>query len=234
MSYYNGPRIVTDGLVLYLNAGSKRSYPEAGATWADLSSSKLSATLVGSYSFVDGAISFTSNGYARVLHNSIYKPTAAITFGAWAYKSDWTSTTDSRIISTTENGGWHMGLNQGSFIPSGNTGLLAHLGGTYRSTYVASSTLLVGWNYLIGTFDGQYLRFYLNGVNVSTYDNTSTTTVTYAVDNAMQIGAEAGPATTPGGQYFNNPISMVKIYNRALSAEEVLQNYNAIKKRYGH
>ena len=74
---------------------------------------------------------------------------------------------------------------------------------------------------------------YLDAVNVDTFDIGSTVTMSYVVNNSLILGAEAGNGAIPDpGSYFNGRIALTQIYNRALSASEIEQNYNAQKSRF--
>ena len=76
---------------------------------------------------------------------------------------------------------------------------------------------------MVGVYDGTNASMYINGVLVS--GPTAKTWNTTA--NNAQIGRQ-----TNGAQYWNGNIAQVQIYNKALTALEVKQNYNALKGRY--
>ena len=233
-NYFGGP-IVTDGLVFNVDASNLVSY-ENGSTSTYSLTGSFTGTLINGTGYLSnngGTWDFDGvNDYIGIPYSSTLAPTSAITFEAWAWKSNWVDSVNQRILSKTQSGGYHIGMNEGSFIPTGNIGILCYYGGGYRSTYVAQSTVPSGWNHFVGTCDGRYLRFYINGVNVSTYDLGSTGTIYYAVNNSLLIGAEVGSGTGADGSYFNGKIANTRIYNRALTAEEVGQNYNAQKQKF--
>jgi hypothetical protein len=102
--------------------------------------------------------------------------------------------------------------------------LIAWNGGGSQTT-IGTSIVNVGtWSHVVVTYDGTNIRFYNNAVL------TDTNAKSFSIANftAMQIGAN-----TYDNVYFNGRISNAKIYNRTLSAQEVLQNYNAQKSRFG-
>jgi hypothetical protein len=76
----------------------------------------------------------------------------------------------------------------------------------------------------VGTYDGTTLSLYRNGSLVGT--PTASTGNISNTSKTLTVGVR-------GGQYFGGRISNVKIYNVALSASQVLQNYNALKHRFG-
>ena len=91
------------------------------------------------------------------------------------------------------------------------------------------STLSVNkWSHLVATFDGYNMILYLNGTVLGTSGTTGSITNTTAVTNIGMLGPT--PATTLN---FTGRISATRIYNKALTATEVQQNFNAIRGRYG-
>ena len=238
MAQEYGPNIVTDGLVLCLDAADKNSYPGSGTTWYDLSGNGNDGTLTNGPTFSSdkgGTIVFDgANDYVSMPHSATLKPTVHITVSAWVYSSDWSSTTAQRFVSNTESAGMQLSWNEGSYVPSGHIGFLINLTTVaYKSAYFAVSTLGAGWHYIVGTYDGRYVKFYFDGNLVDTEDAGATYTIHQHSSNSTFIGAEAATGATPSGQYFYGRIAGVKIYNRALSAKEISQNFNAQRSRFG-
>lgn len=96
--------------------------------------------------------------------------------------------------------------------------------GTGYSTIISSVISLNSWHYIVGTYDGYNVSLYRNGEFVSSAASTGSITNTTATVN---IGVLSGT------QYFNGRISATRIYNVALTATEIHQNFNAIRGRYG-
>ena len=82
------------------------------------------------------------------------------------------------------------------------------------------------WNNVVATFDGTIKRIYVNGVLAAT-STTLSGTVTQNTTGAAFIGIYGG-----GGYPFNGRIAQTQIYNRALSAQEIQQNFNATRSRF--
>jgi hypothetical protein len=78
------------------------------------------------------------------------------------------------------------------------------------------------WTNFTGTYDGSRLTLYINGILYST-----------ALFDLSPIRVRTGNVTIGGTRYLDGKVSNVVIYNRALSAEEIMQNYNALKGRFG-
>jgi len=236
----HSPSIVTNGLVLCLDAGNRKSYPGSEMTWTDLSGRDNTATLNGgpTYNSGDGGyIDFAGdNDYALIPYTSTLAPTSQITFEAVAYLSDWNTTRKQRIISKTQVGGWQIGINEDT-ITAGFVGGIVYLGGAYRQAKVGRSTISPGWHYLSFTCDGRYFKMYIDGVNVSTYDHGSIASISYSVNNSMMIGAEPGNGNDvlfpSGSTYLLGRVSVVRVYNKGLTEAEVQQNFNALRGRFG-
>lgn len=219
MAVYGGPDIVTDGLVLHLDAGNSKSYPGSGNTWFDLSSNNNNGVISGSIYSSDnnGSFNFDGNDKITSTNNSSLQITIG-TIGAW-FKATNTNTGVHGIIA--KQSAW------GLFV-WGNT-LRAYSWGSPAA--VRSTTKVVGdniWHYAAMTFaetmgnPSNNATIYLDGINVLT------TTIKHSAHNVtVQIG-EANAS-----QFFRGNIAQASVYNRVLSSTEILQNYNALKGRFG-
>ena len=162
------------------------------------------------------------NDYVRVPHNVNLKPTDELTVSAWAYKEDWSVGSVGRIVSVTETGGYTITT---KYSTNEKIGVAIYINGVYQWIHY-EGVVSAGWNHIISTFDGRYIKLYLNGILVSTTDTGSYNPIQYSNDNSLIIGAEAGPADVPAGDYFNGSIDEVRIYNRVLSEGEINASYN--------
>lgn len=227
--------IVTNGLVMYLDAANTKSYPGSGNTWFDMSGNGFSGTLVNGPTFNSsngGSIVFDgSNDYTSVPYTTLLTPNVA-SIATWVSAS-WSSLSGQRcIVSKTQTGGYQLSVNEPTFYPSG-IGIIYYLGGAYRSASISTSTVSTGWHYIVSTFDGRYIKLYLDGIERSSYDYGSQTTIIYNNNNHLLVGAEPGSGTGVDGAFFPGKIASTSVYNRGLTAQEVLQNYNATKVRFG-
>ena len=106
-----------------------------------------------------------------------------------------------------------------------------YAGGSYRIPEMSTSAIS-GWMNFTATYDNRYAKLYYNGVLQNTVDSGATNNISYVANNIL-IGAEAGGGSArESGYEWTGNIAQVSIYNRALSASEVLQNYNANKGRF--
>lgn len=209
MSLNHSPSIVTDGLVLCLDAANKRSYPGTGTTWTDLKGGNngtlnngptFDAGNGGSFLF-DGSDDYVDCGIPSI-------STGKLTISAWVK----INTTKLQHVLDSSSNSWHLAIldtNRPYFYNG--------------STYGAEAQVLSNstW-YMITGVQGTTLDMYINGVlsqSVASNINVST--------NTLHIGRWQS-----GGRNFDGDIASIQIYNRALTAQEILQNYEATVGRY--
>jgi hypothetical protein len=217
--------IVTNGLVLALDAGKILSYPKSGTTWTDLSGNGNTGTLTNAptYSSANlGSISFDGSDDHVIIPENSALNTQTPTVEVWV-----------KTNATTQNGFWfekgqvntqYSLFQEGAVIQwRQNFGSINNLS-TTTATYMNTSN----WYQVVGTYTSGSRKLYINGTLV----NSDTQTGTIATNaNGMSIGAYGGFNGTRA-YYYNGSLSICRVYNRELSAQEVLQNYDAIKSRY--
>ena len=212
MSYTNGPKIVTDGLVLCLDAGNNKSYPSSGTSWSDLSGNNNNGTLTNGPTFTGsfgGSIVFDgSNDYAtNVYSQPAYQSTTSFTWNVWVKP---TSAATGTIIGN--RGGGSLDFTK-----------LQNQGYEYYPLTLSYAMTLNVWQNACVVKNQSSFYYYINGILV----NSGTSSVTRGA-NPLYLGGDPGAS-----EYAPNSIASVQIYNRPLSASEVLQNYNATKGRFG-
>jgi hypothetical protein len=225
MGFYRGPQIVTSGLVLHLDAANPKSYTTTGTTWSDLSGNRNNGTLTNGPSFSSanmGSIGFDGvNDYVSIPSStSLTIEGTGLTLGAWINynltQEDWKGVIYKASGNST---GFQLFIDSSERIAFGiitTTGFARPNSGVYLSPNT--------WHYIVGTYDGVNMRIYEDTILRTTFAKTGT--IVNANVN-LDIGRSFSTEEMPGN------ISQVQIYNRALSATEVLQNFNAIKSRYG-
>lgn len=231
MSGKTGPDIIESGLVLCLDAANKNSYRGSGTTWTDLSGNGNNGTLTNGPTFsagnqgsivFDGTndyISFGNNGSTTAFDFG----TSNITFAFWIYPTNWADGTSRGIITKKANdasGGWVI-YNDGGYA----TKINARIG--LQNNFPSSTSVTTNiWQNWTLTRNSTTLSWYYNGV----FDTSATQTVYNVSDTSVEL--QIARSQTWNG-YFVGNISNLLFYNRALSATEVLQNYNATKSRFG-
>jgi len=228
---YN-PRITTSGLVLCLDAGNRRSYPGSGTTWTDLSGNGNNGTLTNGPTFSStegGSIVFDSvNDYALVTSSaSIPTGASARTLSIWFYtnSTSWADYVNSLFYYGSGNTGQSFGIDMNPY-PAIE---FFTWGGAGRDLIFNTTFAQVGWKNLTITYGGSTTcLIYENAVLTQTF-NMSVSLNTTSSD--VYIGA-VNPSVLAGA-YYDGRISSVSLYNRALSATEITQNFNATRGRYG-
>jgi hypothetical protein len=221
-------RVITDGLVLDLDASNRYSYPGTGTSWTDLSGNGNNGTLIGEPSFNSGnggSIVFDgSNDRVNLGTTSILKFTNNFTINIW-FKFN-TLLGFQAIISNNENGGYGIIANPGN----SRLETFYWVNGYKRSGDSMTNYNTSSWFNVSVSFNGNNIIFYRNGnliENVSAIGTVSTT------NEPLTIGANPIGNGASFSDFFNGRIAIIQLYNRALSAAEVLQNYNATKGRFG-
>ena len=216
---------ITDGgneTVLALDAGNPLSYPGTGTTWTDLSGNNNNGTLVNGPTFDSangGSILFDGvNQYVQLLATPSSLVTRNVTISSW--------------FNTSNNAQQMIIGNGGSsrfYIETFNRvgTLVAHWGIGSQENSLTSNAIITtnSWVNYSMTYDGNIAIGYLNGLIT---DITTIGVQTYT-NNALRIGSFSVGLPL----YFKGNIPQVTIHNRALSATEVLANFDATKGRYG-
>lgn len=210
MSYSNGPRIITDGLVLYWDASNSKSYVNGSSIMYDLSNNSNNGTVTNVTFSAEfgGVINTLVSNTSLIVSNLNLLSSKYTVIGAARYNG----ATRGRIITASNNwllGHWTNGTQ--SYYP----------GGTVKLDSTGNDT---NWRIYAGTGDPtpggtDYYEFYINGA--------------FIIGNN---GGSQGPQNIRIGQLFNEnsngQFSFLQVYNRILSASEILQNYNALKGRF--
>ena len=226
---YYSPRIVTNGLVLALDAADKLSYPGSGTTWRDLSGNNNTTTLTNGPTFnranMGGIVFDGVDDYVN-----FYAPNLSGT----AVIEMWTKLTISA-------GSYGMLFGWANYDVYYNGGLMGYNTFNANDVYgingatVTSLQLLNNWKHYIFEMrsDVAYTnnKIYVNGVSQTLSQQASS-------ENAgnRNFNSGLGAIGTARGSAFYTPMTcgIFKVYNRALTATEILQNYNATKSRYGY
>ena len=237
MGLAHSPRIVTDGIALALDAGNTKSYPGSGTAWTDLIESNNGTLTNGpTYSSDDGgSIVFDgTNDYVQLSASSdLNFGTGNFTFEGWFNKGATTANLallcSNKYYINGNNGNWILRISSATQIA------LATFDGIVNQEYseFSASTSLNTWHHFALVREGtgtNETKFYLDGVLKGSM--TVSKSLTDAGTNGLTICDEH--STGPGNAPFNGKVSNIKIYKgKGFTASEVLQNYNALKGRYG-
>jgi len=176
-----------------------------------------------------------TNNYVSVLDKASLKPANAITVSTWAFRSNWNVTTRYCLVSKTQGGAYQIGMSDTGQYGDGYLGWMAYLTSAagYRYARYPLSSVSTGWHNFSGTFDGRYLRLYIDAVLVDTFDNGSNTTIFYGDTNHLVIGAEPDSGTGVSSAYFDGNIGQTIVYSSALSQNSISNNFQAARGIYG-
>lgn len=231
MGKHHSPKIVTDGLVLYLDAGNKRSYPGTGTTWIDLSGQGSNGTLVNGITFDStngGSLVFNgTNHYVNIPWNINFPAGAQPRTLCCLFKGN--NKFPANLLGIGDN----SGTGRRTAMHYNN---LTVLGVETQGTGISVGNLepiANRWIYYCFTFpDGatrvDQIKLYVNGV-FPPGQGGSTATVNTAASQCV-IGTIPGAI---GHDHFLGRVSIAQMYNRELSLEEIQQNFNALRGRYG-
>jgi hypothetical protein len=230
MSYNTGAKVVTSGLVLCLDAGNSKSIVSGSSTWFDLSRNGNNGTLT------NGAFFSGSNG-GIVSFDGTNDYVAGPTFtglgssnrtaDVWFQVRSLSAPSTAERILTLVTDDTSTDTPALTFAYSNTvSSLSAGFGGSPYNGYVSNfSFTLSTWINLVATITGNNIVVYKDNILIG------------SATNSGAVGANPilylGRYNNFYSQYADIIISNIKIYNRALSVEEVRQNYNATKKRFG-
>ena len=232
MGHYHNPQIITDGLIFALDAANTRCYSGSGFTVNNIVGGS-GGTLVGtSYSSVNSG-TFVFDGvddYINIPYPAGLYTGSPITLCLWA---KWTTVgTDTTTIQVLVDNNYQTSPGSIGFEIQDRPDLGKVLewgaqpgAGITRCT----STFQVGdgtWRHITGTNDGATSILYVDGVQ-------SGLARTAAGIGSSQPNINIGRWDFGNNRNMNGNISGLMIYNRALSAQEVLKHYNSTKSRYG-
>jgi hypothetical protein len=230
---FYGPKIITNGLVLYLDAANRNSYPGTGTTWTDLSGNNNNGTLTNGPTFSSangGHIVFDgTNDYLSLNSALNFSTSTGFTICMFLQKvNNQSGTTWNYFYSnnspTIEIGGY--GQTGTSFVFKDNT---------VANTEIGSQDIVSSWSYISFGTNASTRTSYIYTLNptvgtVLTTSVGSVSNLTLGFERFFTTGPSGGPA---GTTYFRSKCATIQAYNRVLTSTEVLQNYNATKSRFG-
>jgi hypothetical protein len=237
IAYYGG--IVTNGLVLALDAAKRDSYPGTGTTWNDISGNRNNGTLTNGPTFNSGnggSIVFDGVDDYVNFGDVLDLGTNSLTVNQWVILSSVSSQTFlSKALAGAQNyrystnisgpsnnrlGVFIQGNGGGDIVPYGSTILTVNT--WFMATFVfnRSSSISIYYNGIQESLTGS--------ATISQWNNLD-----FQSNNPFRIGCYTASNNTTPVSFTNGRIGITQVYFRALSAAEITQNYNATKGRYG-
>lgn len=229
---YN-PKIIINGLILNLDAANRKSYPTTGTDWTDLTKNKYNFTLYNAPTY-----SSSNNGILTFAKASLQYADYITTF---SNLSTWTAEVWVKFTTVPVSGTEFPALITGLFdlstkvnftlgvvgVPADGLIRAGFFNGSWRNTGGHQPVLGIWYQY-VGTYDGSNIVLYVNGQSFSSTAYTGTP----QSGGGIRI-ARRWDSTLSSVNLIDGSIPIARLYNRALTASEVLQNYNATKGRFG-
>lgn len=237
----NIPPIISDSsLILHLDAGDTNSYPGSGLIWNDISGNGFQATMTSGMasnyvqasaplgypnrlgSYFDLGIE-NSARYAEIPYNATLRPTQGITMEVFAYENFWTSGFGSYVVLPSGQFFGYDGASSFRFV----------VNSTFTNAGFPFIDQLNKWFHLVGTYDRSRIRTYLNTVEGAS--TALTTPISYGGTFSSWINGtnNGSPGSAPVQNFIRGWVAVIRIYNRALTAAEIKNNYDAQKIRFG-
>jgi len=233
---FSEPTIITDGLLLHLDAGDSNSYPGSGSTWFDISGNNHNATLVNgpTYSTTNGGLlNFNGSSQRGVINSTELGNIGASnhTISAWVNND---IVTEEDFIGTNGTSDGHILL----MIFGGTSA-----GGSFRGHVWGSSGAAVpdspnfattgNWHYLTQrvNWTTRFIEIFEEGQLVQSASMSSIGSPVNTNSGKFIIGHRTD--TNNDSSHFDGKIAEVQVYNRALSTTEIQENYNVTKSRFG-
>jgi hypothetical protein len=219
-----GPNVSESGLVLCLDAADKNSYPGTGTTWTDLSGNNYNGTLTNGATFngnSSGVIVFDGTD-DHINCGNVLANLTNLSLECFLKFGTQTTSYNGIISKTLDNtNGWE--IRTAGYTSTTTTAQFRYVGDNGSPDFGALTNGV--WYHLVatGTLGSQLV--YKNG---SVYNSGTYAGSPSANSNSLVLGKLAY-----SGLYANMTLGYAKIYNRVLTASEVLQNYNATKSRFG-
>lgn len=228
MGFYRGPNIVKNGLVLWLDAANPRSYPRSGTVWNDMSGNNNTGTLTNGPTFSNanyGSIVFDGVDDYTLFGSILNFTSEPFSFSYWVNFNTLTTNLVNQGPVVLFKGSFQSRGYYSQISTDGNIIFVTNQIGAYQTTTASPGTIIPGnWYNISYTRTVSSVRIYVNGVDVvseaATHINPATSTDSFRL------------AVYQFDIYARMNLSSFMTYNKALSAQEVKQNYDALKGRY--
>lgn len=221
--------VVTQGLLIHLDAGNLSSYPGSGSTWTDLSSNGHHGTIQNGAVYVSSSpqnldfdgnndyVNFTSGG--QILTSSATE----ISCFLWLYP-----VSDGVVFSVLGGSSLSSSYHHSSIEINSSGQVSMALWHNSLNSKVVSQVTLNTWNNIGFTHDGTTFTGYVNGSAVGN------NTYAWAKPSNIYFALMAGDSTNMGtGSYGDGNLSVFLAYDRALTATEVASNFNSTRSKFG-
>lgn len=225
--------VVSNGIQFYLDAGHNGSYPGSGNKWFDISGNGKVATLYNSptYSNTNGGIITFANTlcqYAETTTNLGDMP--KWTVETWANLNTVLGNGVNAFVTNVYGGAGVINYSLGACNPSNSNSTAGiYIDSAWRLPTTGQALSTGIWYHLVGTYDGNTIRFYVNAQLNDTVSYSST----ISSGGNTRIARRWDASDVDPANFIDGVIPIVRIYNRDFTQAEVAQNFNQSRGRYG-
>ena len=227
---YNS-NIVRDGLVLHLDAANPKSYPGTGTTWYDLSGNGNDGSLVNGVEYnsnnLGNLILDGTNDY--IINTSVTSESLGITTSQEATLECWMNIN----IQNRWTGVFGLMISYGNSVdigwdinPTNNVRIWKNTSGAQLTSFNLNDVSGTWCQFVYTTNNTEGSKFFINGKLMQSYSTHSSITIPYTPGRYFMFGDH-------WDRPVNGNVSDIQIYNRALTEEEIQQNFEALRGRYG-
>lgn len=236
MAFIHSPKIITDGLILALDAANSKSYVSGSTTWNNLVNSTISGSLVNGPTFntgsggnivFDGVDDYVDTPYITPISTSDF------TFATWLKftTSQLSSVITKRVGAPTyEQLSIYIAGDANANTPGTKVVVNDVKSIPLNRVLISTNSYNDGlWHYIVATRTSTSTNLYIDGSFIT---SASSSIIDLSTSSKLFIG-RGGDNQTVIGNAYNGSIGITQLYNKLLSPQEVLQNYNATKGRFG-
>tara|TARA_B100001059_G_scaffold20552_1_gene16679 strand:- start:3846 stop:4559 length:714 start_codon:yes stop_codon:yes gene_type:complete len=230
----NSKNIVTDGLILVLDASDPSSYSGSGTTWYDRSGNSTNGTLTNGVSFnsSDGGSMVFDGSNDAVAINPDFSSINEFSISLWAKNDVYGTTTTQALTGNYPSGGTYVRVN----TQATKFYILTNINGIENSFFFSSGAIDYTsinqqgsenlWNNYVITFkNNDSAKCYIN------YNLIKTQTLSDSISGLNTSFKAVG--NYANSYVWDGKIAETLFYSKSLSASEVERNYNATKSRFG-
>ena len=228
---FTGAAVIDSSLLIWLDAAQSSSYSGSGTNWQNLNTTIANATLYNTPTFNStdsgGIFNFNKNSYefAELPYLGDF---TNWTVEAWAKVNSSLSGQVTSVVcgqfDLVNRLNFSIGTNR---APTSYNLCAGFFDGAWHNTIGFSPTLDT-WYQLVGTYDGSVIKFYINGSMNSFLNYVGNS---YS-GGTIRIARRWDESATNSINFFPGDISLIRIYERALSADEISQNFNSARRRF--
>jgi len=225
-TYIVGPDLVSNGLVMHLDAANVKSYAPSATTWIDITNNNYNGALYSGITFNSdnkGSLYLNGTSYIEILNSESDFNLPVLTYSGWLKNTSGSLFWDrvmSKKLNYTDNNGYEISLATGT----DSTLYIGGSSGTF-GTITGINWINSGWHNLVIIFSGSTVSAYID----NSYKGQANIASIQPNSRTLKLGRIDGEI---GLTQWRGNMAHIMIYNRALTASEISQNYYSLKSRF--